>query len=154
MLCHLKSFQYMNMNIKCQKVRTIFGIEQLEEEVTPNCMPWQILLTIDSRIFYVEILCILRRENSYFQIMDIEKSKMLNLNIYSSWVFWKAGFPFDARFEVTVAQGDLNVKCSETVKVTATYQNSWYARHLQNGRLFGIDGWTGRLYESTLEIRN
>ena len=109
--CHFEKFQYMNMNISAKKVERIFGIEPLEEEVTTKL--YALTDFIDHR--FTDIL---RRDfmhfekgKLYFQIMDIESLNVDSISILE--FFEKLYSLFDARFEVTVAQGDSNVKCSE-----------------------------------------
>lgn len=109
--CHFEKFQYMNMNISAKKVKQIFGIKPLEEEVTTKL--YALTDFIDHR--FTDILrrgfMSLEKGKLYFQIMDIESLNVDSISILE--FFEKLYSLFDARFEVAVAQGESNVKCSE-----------------------------------------
>lgn len=109
--CHFDKVKYVDMVINIDKVEHIFGRGRFEGDVPMG------LYFLTDFIDY-RFTDILRRGfmyssigKSYFQITNIDSENIDSISILE--FFEKLYSLFDARFEVTVTQGESDVKCSE-----------------------------------------
>ena len=109
--CHLNKVQYVDMVINMDKVEQIFGRAQFTEDHPTGL--YYLTDFIDHRFTNL-----LRRGflyssvgKSYFVIRNVDSLGVDSITILE--FFEKLYSLFDARFEVTVAQGESDVKCGQ-----------------------------------------
>lgn len=109
--CHFDKVKYVDMVINANKVERIFGRGRFEGDVPTGL--YYLTDFIDYRFADILRRSFMYSANgkSYFQIMNIDNVDVDAIAILE--FFEKLYSLFDARFEVTVAQGESNVKCSE-----------------------------------------
>lgn len=109
--CHFDKVRYVNMVINTNKVERIFNRGRFEDDVPTGL--YYLTDFIDDRFTDILRSNFMYSSNgkSYFQITNIDSMNIDSISILE--FFEKLYSLFDARFEVTVAQGESNVKCSE-----------------------------------------
>lgn len=109
--CHFDKVQYVDMVINTDKVEQIFGRERFEEDVPTGL--YYLTDFIDHR--FTDILrsgfMYSLVGKSYFEIKNIDALNVDSITILE--FFEKLYSLFDARFEVTVTQGESDVKCGQ-----------------------------------------
>lgn len=109
--CHFNKVQYVDMVINTDKVEHIFGRGRFEENVPTGL--YYLTDFIDYRFTDLLRKGFLYSSNgkSYFEIRNIDGLDAGSISILE--FFEKLYSLFDARFEVTVDQGESNVKCGQ-----------------------------------------
>lgn len=109
--CHFDKVKYVDMVINTNKVERIFGRGRFEGNV-PTAL-YYLTDFIDYRFTDILRRSFMYSSNgkSYFQITNIDSVIIDSISILE--FLEKLYSLFDAKFEVTVAQGGSNVKCSE-----------------------------------------
>lgn len=109
--CHFDKAKYVDMVINTNKVERIFGRGRFEGDVPTGL--YYLTDFIDYRFTDILRRGFMYSSNgkSYFQITNIDRVNVDSIAILE--FFEKLYSLFDARFEVTVTQGESNVKCSK-----------------------------------------
>ena len=109
--CHFDKVKYVDMVINTNKIEQIFGRRRFEDDIPTGL--YYLTDFIDYRFtdFLRRGFLYSSNGKSYFQITNIDSVIIDSISILE--FFEKLYSLFDARFEVTVAQGESYVKCSE-----------------------------------------
>lgn len=109
--CHFDKVKYVDMVVNTNKVEQIFGRGRFEGDVPTDL--YYLTDFIDYRFTDLLRRGFMYSSNgkSYFQITNIDSVNIDSIAILE--FFEKLYSLFETRFEVTVTQGESNVKCSE-----------------------------------------
>lgn len=109
--CHFDKVKYVDMVVNTNKVEQIFGRGRFEGDVPTGL--YYLTDFIDYRFTDLLRRGFMYSSNgkSYFQITNIDSVNIDSIAILE--FFEKLYSLFETRFEVTVTQGESNVKCSE-----------------------------------------